>query len=84
LPDGLARDGPTICGRLPGRRPKRTVRAVPPGAVYFFVRKDGQPFDALDAEALWLAGLGDRLDEGFGRVVPGVWNPRAAAKEAHR
>jgi CRISPR-associated protein Cmr3 len=53
--------------------PKPTSRMVPPGAVYFFVRTDGQPFGEADAKALWLSALGTRTDEGFGRVVPGVW-----------
>jgi CRISPR-associated protein Cmr3 len=55
--------------------PKPTSRMVAPGAVYFFERVDGQPFGEGDARALWLAALGMRADEGFGRVVPGVWNP---------
>jgi CRISPR-associated protein Cmr3 len=53
--------------------PKPTSRMVPPGAVYFFDRTDGQPFGEADAKALWLSALGTRTDEGFGRVVPGVW-----------
>lgn len=55
--------------------PKPTSRMVPPGAVYFFERADGQPFGEAEAKALWLAALGTRSDEGFGRVVPGVWRP---------
>jgi CRISPR-associated protein Cmr3 len=58
------------------RAPKPTSRMVPPGAVYFFERVDGQPFGEPEARALWLAALGARTDEGFGRVVPGTWNPR--------
>jgi CRISPR-associated protein Cmr3 len=48
---------------------------VPPGAVYFFERTDGKPFGEAEARALWLASLGSRSSEGYGRVVPGVWNP---------
>jgi len=55
--------------------PKRTSRMVAPGAVYFFERTDGKPFSEADAQSLWLAALGTRTDEGFGRVVPGVWIP---------
>lgn len=55
--------------------PKPTSRMVPPGAVYFFERADGRPFGEADAGALWLAALGARIDEGFGRVVPGTWSP---------
>jgi len=54
--------------------PKPTSRMVPPGAVYFFERSDGGPFEQTDARGLWLAPLGMRTEEGFGRVVPGVWN----------
>lgn len=55
--------------------PKPTSRLVPPGSVYYFERADGRAFDESDARALWLAPLGSRTDEGFGRVVPGVWTP---------
>lgn len=55
--------------------PKPTSRMVPPGAVYFFERTDGKPFAENAAKSLWLAALGTRTDEGFGRVVPGVWRP---------
>lgn len=55
--------------------PKPTSRMVAPGAVYFFERTDGRPFDEADACSLWLSALGDRTNEGFGRVVPGVWRP---------
>lgn len=56
---------------------KPTTRLVPPGAVFFFHRADARPFDEADARSLWLAAVGDRTSEGFGRVVPGVWNPSA-------
>lgn len=55
--------------------PKATSRVVPAGAVYFFERLDGRPFGEIDARGLWLAPFGARTDEGFGRVVPGTWNP---------
>jgi CRISPR-associated protein Cmr3 len=55
--------------------PKPTSRMVPPGAVYFFERADRTPFSEADVKALWLGALGTRTDEGFGRVVPGVWRP---------
>jgi len=57
------------------RAPKPTSRMVAPGAVYFFERADGQAFSDTDISALWLGALGTRIDEGFGRVVPGVWSP---------
>jgi CRISPR-associated protein Cmr3 len=53
--------------------PKSTSRMVAPGAVYFFERTDGKPFGEADARSLWLAALGTRTEEGFGRVVAGVW-----------
>jgi CRISPR-associated protein Cmr3 len=56
--------------------PKPTARMVAPGSVYFFQRTDGTLFDDAAARALWMAAIGDRTDEGFGRVVPGVWSPR--------
>ncbi len=56
-------------------QPKPTSRMVPPGAVYFFERADGEPFTEQDARRLWLAKLGARTAEGFGRVVPGTWFP---------
>ena len=57
------------------RRPKPTTRAVAPGAVYAFERRDGQRFTADHARALWLNAIGGRTNEGFGLVVPGAWNP---------
>ena len=59
-----------------GGAPKETSRLVPPGAVFFFERVDGRLFDRDDAHKLWLAALGGRTDEGFGRVVPGIWDPK--------
>jgi CRISPR-associated protein Cmr3 len=55
--------------------PKATARMVAPGAVYFFERVDGRRFEETDARALWLAAIGSRAEEGFGRVIPGVWSP---------
>lgn len=55
------------------REPKPTARMVPPGSVYFFERTDGKPFSETEAKSLWLTALGTRTNEGFGRVVPGVW-----------
>lgn len=58
------------------RAPKPTTRMVPPGAVFFFERADGQPFGQADARALWLEAIGARTEEGFGRVAVGIWSPR--------
>jgi CRISPR-associated protein Cmr3 len=58
---------------MAARAPKPISRMVAPGAVYFFERADGRPFAEADAQALWLAAVGARTDEGFGRVVAGVW-----------
>jgi CRISPR-associated protein Cmr3 len=55
--------------------PKPTSRMVPPGSVYFFEHTDGEPFGEAEARSLWLAAVGARMDEGFGRIVPGVWRP---------
>jgi|SRR5581483_939297 len=55
-------------------KPKPTSRMVAPGAVYFFERTDEKPFGEADARLLWLGAMGARTDEGFGRVVAGVWN----------
>lgn len=58
---------------------KATRRLVPAGSVYFFTKRDDSPFTATEAEALWLQPLtrGDaqHRDDGFGVVVPGVWDP---------
>jgi CRISPR-associated protein Cmr3 len=58
---------------------RATARMVPAGSVYFFERADGGPFDDADAGVLWLTALGGRTEEGFGRFVPGVWNPERSA-----
>jgi CRISPR-associated protein Cmr3 len=59
-------------------KPKRTQRLVPPGAVYFFERVDRKPFTPDQAQALWCTALGHRehTSQGFGRVVPGIWQPK--------
>lgn len=57
-------------------QPKPTNRLVPPGAVYHFVRADGAAFTSAQTERLWLAALGGRTREGFGRFVPGRWHPQ--------
>lgn len=56
--------------------PKPTSRLVAPGAVYFFERVDGKAFGEADARSLWLEPLGRRTEEGFGRVVPGIYSYR--------
>jgi CRISPR-associated protein Cmr3 len=61
-------------------KPKPVSRMVAPGAVYFFERSDGRPFGESDVRSLWLAALGARTDEGFGRVVPGVWSPTRSTR----
>ncbi|HEX4418384.1 MAG TPA: type III-B CRISPR module-associated Cmr3 family protein [Kofleriaceae bacterium] len=99
LPDGIARHGCELRGRITGldaelvlraaivprpnyisgwdianNRPKPTAAMVPAGAVYFFERADGAPIREADARRLWLAAVGERTGEGFGRIVPGTWN----------
>lgn len=59
--------------------PKRTDRMVPPGSVYFLERQNGAPFGEGEAKTLWLAAIGGRTEDGFGRVVPGIWTPERAA-----
>ena len=51
-----------------------TRRLVPAGSVYFFERVDGCDFTALST--LWLAPWGAGREEGLGRVLPGLWNPK--------
>jgi CRISPR-associated protein Cmr3 len=67
-----------------GRGARRTSRLVPPGAIYFFEPVDAKSehlnaskkFTAAEAQALWLASLGGDTHAGFGRVIPGIWNPK--------
>ena len=66
---------------MAARGPKPTARLVPPGAAYFFERLDSNHLSGCHAKALWLAALGGRTDEGYGRVVPGCWTPRPDASE---
>lgn len=61
------------------RRPKGTDRMAPPGSVYFFEKANGQAFTADEVQALWLANLGDRTEDGFGLVVPGIWQNQGDA-----
>ena len=56
---------------------KSTTRLVPAGAVYH-VEKEAGPFTTDEAQSLWLAAVGQRTGEGFGRVVPGVWKSSGA------
>ena len=69
---------------MAARRPKPTTRLVPPGAVYFFQCADDKPVTGPTAAALWLAALGGRTCEGYGRVVPGCWTPVSEASERSR
>lgn len=55
--------------------PKQTSRMVPRGAVFFFERRDGKPFHLECARSIWLAAIGHRTNEGFGRIVPAIWSP---------
>ncbi len=56
-----------------GGAPKATRRLVPAGSVYFL--ELAEALTAEQARGLWLAAWGGSQDEGYGRVVPGVWNP---------
>ena len=53
--------------------PRATDLAVAPGSVYFLQRADGGRFTATDVRGLWLAALGRRTEDGFGRVVAAPW-----------
>jgi CRISPR-associated protein Cmr3 len=55
--------------------PKAIKRLVPAGSVYFFEKSDGSTFTGNEANLLWLSQIGRLNDEGYGLVVPGVWNP---------
>ncbi len=57
------------------RLPKPLKHLAPVGSVWFFDRPNGALFTDTDAAALWLAGLGNDLSDGCGRVVPGTWTP---------
>lgn len=62
-------------------RPKPLSRMVAPGAVYLLERTDGGMVDAALAEAVWLRAVGARESEGFGLMVPGVWQLDASSEE---
>jgi CRISPR-associated protein Cmr3 len=55
-------------------QPKPISRMAASGSVYFIERVDGRKFTESDARALWLAAIGQRTHEGFGRIVAGTWN----------
>jgi CRISPR-associated protein Cmr3 len=62
-------------------RPRPGLRAVPPGAVYFFHKADGgASFTPQEMKNLWLASLGAKTGEGFGRAVAGPWMRGAPAR----
>jgi CRISPR-associated protein Cmr3 len=53
--------------------PRATDLAVAPGSVYFLQRADGGKFTDDNVRGLWLAALGRRTEDGFGRVVAAPW-----------
>jgi CRISPR-associated protein Cmr3 len=55
--------------------PKPTRRLVAPGSVYFFEKSDGSAFTISDLQSLWLASIGCNTKDGYGLVVPGIWEP---------
>lgn len=57
------------------RQPKKTLRLVAPGSVFFVQKVDGQAFSYDEIKGLWLAGWGQGQDDGLGRFVPGLWTP---------
>jgi CRISPR-associated protein Cmr3 len=62
-------------------KPKPTTRLVPSGAVFHFVKADEKScFTEAEARQLWLVTLGERVNEGFGRFVPGLWHPKENGK----
>jgi CRISPR-associated protein Cmr3 len=58
---------------MEARRPKRTDRTVPAGSVYYLECLHDSYISASDIGALWLAAIGRRQGEGFGRFVPAVY-----------
>ena len=58
------------------QRPKPTTRLIPPGSVYHVVKQNRESFTAAEAQALWLQAMGAKTEEGFGRIVPGLWIPK--------
>lgn len=63
---------------MQARQPKPSRRLVPPGSVYHLLKRSGGTFQPAEARSLWLTGIGQDQDQGFGRVVPGVWHPDLA------
>lgn len=55
--------------------PRETRQLVRAGAVYFFEKTSGDPFTRTELQGLWLTAVGSAQDDGFGRVVPGLWTP---------
>lgn len=53
---------------------KPTRRLVRPGSVYFFEKVSREPFSADEVSKLWLNQIGQSPNDGFGCVVPGLWN----------
>lgn len=68
----VSRPLPVSGWNMASQRPKPTWRAVPAGSVYFARRPDGAAFSAEEVRGLWLAQVGERTQEGFGYVVPGI------------
>jgi CRISPR-associated protein Cmr3 len=60
--------------------PRATDLAVAPGSVYFLQRADGGGFTAADVRGLWLAALGRRTADGFGRVVAAPWTTASRSR----
>jgi CRISPR-associated protein Cmr3 len=58
---------------MAAKAPRATDLAVAPGSVYFLQRADGGRFAAADVHGLWLAALGRRTEDGFGRIVAAPW-----------
>jgi len=56
------------------RAPRKTLRLVVPGSVYYFQKTSGAPFHPDELSTLWLAAVGQRRNEGLGRIVPGRWD----------
>jgi CRISPR-associated protein Cmr3 len=67
---------------MASNRPKPLSRMVTPGSVYLLERTDGRRVDGALAKALWLTAVGERRSEGFGLMVPGVWELGTSSKES--
>lgn len=59
---------------MAAKRPRKTRSLVPAGAVYFFVKQNGEDFSPQDFRNAWLASIGKANNEGLGLVLPGIWN----------